>query len=406
MARRSDDNVIYVSGSEETRKENERRNSERKKNRTTAIMVVLALVVIIGVAVFVYMKMRNFKGIKVIQSSETTFDSNANYIEFGVNLLKYTPDGVSYINENGDTVWTAGDDFDVPIAAVCEEYAVVADKGGNLVAVFNEEGQVSSVDMPYSICDIDVAAQGAFAVILESDETNYIYMYDKNGNVVYEMKTSIDKSGYPMDITVSEDGKKLFTSYFKLDGVNIKNNLTAYNFDEVGQNENADRMVGGFSFDEEMIPKVQFISNDAIAAFSDQNIRLYNMKEKPSEKAVIKYDGEVSSVFYCSDYLGIIKPNADAGSSAKNIMQIYDLSGNEIFKYSFSMEYDNIHATEDEIIITGGNQCLIVEKSGRTKFSYTFDGMIKSMVPSSRSNEYVVTMENKTETIRLTTEDK
>ena len=374
MARRSDDNVIYVSGSEETRKENERRNSERKKNRTTAIMVVLALVVIIGVAVFVYMKMRNFKGIKVIQSSETTFDSNANYIEFGVNLLKY--------------------------------YAVVADKGGNLVAVFNEEGQVSSVDMPYSICDIDVAAQGAFAVILESDETNYIYMYDKNGNVVYEMKTSIDKSGYPMDITVSEDGKKLFTSYFKLDGVNIKNNLTAYNFDEVGQNENADRMVGGFSFDEEMIPKVQFVSNDAIAAFSDQNIRLYNMKEKPSEKAVIKYDGEVSSVFYCSDYLGIIKPNADAGSSAKNIMQIYDLSGNEIFKYSFSMEYDNIHATEDEIIITGGNQCLIVEKSGRTKFSYTFDGMIKSMVPSSRSNEYVVTMENKTETIRLTTEDK
>ena len=164
--RKTDDNVIYVSGSEETRRENERRQSEQKKSRTTFIMIILAIVVIIGVAVFVYMKMRNFKGVKVISSSETTFDSNANYIEFGVNLLKYTPDGVSYINENGDTVWTAGNDFDVPIAAVCDDYAVVADKGGNLVAVYNVDGQVSTVDMPYAICDIDVAKQGAFAVIL------------------------------------------------------------------------------------------------------------------------------------------------------------------------------------------------------------------------------------------------
>ena len=57
--------------------------------------------------------------------------------EFGENLLKYTPDGVSYINENGDVVWTAGNDFKVPIAAVCGDYAVVADKGGNLVAVLD-----------------------------------------------------------------------------------------------------------------------------------------------------------------------------------------------------------------------------------------------------------------------------
>ena len=405
MSERNDDNIIYVSGSEEARQENERRNQTRRKRKNTMVVGFIVLAIIVGVSLFVYFKLRTFKGIKVISSSEVAYDSNADYIEFCDNLLKYTPDGVSYINENGDTVWTAGDDFDVPIASVCGKYAVVADKGGNLVAVFNEEGQVSKVDMPYAICDVDVAKQGAFAVILESDETNYIYMYDKKGNIIYEMKTSIDKSGYPMDIAVSEDGKKLFTSYFKLDGVNIKNNLTAYNFDEVGQNENADRMVGGFSFEEEMIPKVEFVTNDAIVAFSDKNIRFYNMKEKPSEKAVVKLDSEISSVFYSEEYIGIIKPNPDAGSSAKNVMQLFDLSGREIFKYNFSMEYDNIYAAEDEIIITGGNQCLIVQKNGRTKFSYTFDGMIKSMVPASRSNEYVVNMEDKTQIVRLTTED-
>ena len=63
------------------------------------------------------------------------------------------------------------------------------------------------------------------------------------------------------------------------------------------------------------------------------------------------------------------------------------------------------YAANDEIIITGGNQCLIISKSGRTKFTYAFPNMIKSMIPSSGSNEYIMTFENKTETIKLKAED-
>ena len=228
MSEKKNDNVIYVSGSEETRRANQERAAKRRRSRTGLMAAILAVVVLVIVGTFVYFRMRNFKGIKVVDSSETMYDSNASYLEFGDNVLKYTSGGVSYINKKGDVVWTAGEDFKVPIAAGSGDYAVVADKGGNLVAVYGIDGKVSSVKMPYSICDIDIAKQGAFAVILESDETNYIHMYDKNGNIIYEIQTSIDKSGYPMDISVSEDGRKLFTSYFKMDGVNIKNNLTAY----------------------------------------------------------------------------------------------------------------------------------------------------------------------------------
>ncbi|MCR5212999.1 MAG: DUF5711 family protein [Eubacterium sp.] len=405
MSDREDDNIIYVSGSEETRRENDRRTVERRKTSVTLILIILVGLVVVGVAVFVHLRMRTYKGVKVLSSAETSFDSNADYLRFGDNLLKYTPDGVSYINSNGDVVWTAGEDFRVPIAAVRGNYAVVADKGGNLVAVFGLEGQISSLKMPYNICDIDVATQGAFAVILESDETNYIYMYDKTGNPIYEMQTSIDKSGYPMDISLSEDGQKLFSSYFKLDGVNIRNNLTAYNFGEVGQNENADRMVGGFSLDEEMVPKVQFVTNDTIAAFSDKCIRIYSMKEIPSEKATIEYDSEVTSIFYCEDYLGYVIPSPDAGTNTDYVLRAFDFSGKLSFEYAFSMDYDKIYADKDEVIITGGNQCLIIENGGRTKFTYSFDNSIKSMTPAAKRNEYVVNFESKTETIRLKTEE-
>lgn len=406
MASERGDNVIHVGGSKEVSEMNERRNQSARIKRTGLIVVLFLLMVIGGVSAFVYLKLRNFRGYKVLHSAETVFEANAEYLEFGENLLKYTPDGVSYIDSNGNIVWTAGVDLKVPIAKTNGDYAVVADRDGNLVAVFSVEGQVSSVNMPYAIRDVDVAKQGAFTAILESNSSNYINMYDKNGNIIYEIQTSIDKSGYPMDVSVSDDGKKLFTSYFKLNGVNIENNLTAYNFGEVGQNENADRMVGGYSFDEEMIPKVDFVTNDIVAAFSDSKISLYTMKEKPSERGKIEYNGEISSVFYSGEYVGIIMPNSDAGSNADYVMHVYDLNCKKLFDYSFNMKYDKIHASDEELIITGGNQCLIIQKNGRTKFAYTFDTMIKSMIATSRPNEYVVTFENRTEIIRLKIEDK
>ncbi len=406
MANNNNDNVIYVSGSEEARQNNEQRINEMHQRRIWIVLVLLIVLVVTAVCVFVFIKMRSFGGVKVLSTVETNYDANANYIEFGDNVLKYTPDGVSYINSKGEVVWTAGEDFKVPIASACGDYAVVADKGGNLVAVYGIEGAVSSVKMPYTVCDVGVAKQGAFAAILESDDTNYIQMYDKNGGIIYEIRTSIDKSGYPMDIAVSNDGQKLFTSYFKMDGVNIKNNLTAYNFGDVGQNENADRMVGGYSFDEEMIPKVEFVTNDVVAAFSDSKIHLYNMKEKPSEKAEVEYNSEISSVFYCEEYIGIIEPDASSGSNTGYVVKTYDLSGKKMYEYAFNMDYDKIHATNDELIITGGNQCLIILKSGRTKFNYAFDGIIKSMIPTSNRNEYIITYENRIDTVRLRGEDE
>ena len=84
----------------------------------------------------------------------------------------------------------------------------------------------------------------------------------------------------------------------------------------------------------------------------------------------------------------------------------YDLSGKEKYSYSFNMDYDKIYTTPEELILTGGNQCLIIQESGRTKFAYTFDGLVKSMTPSASRNEYIVTYENRTETIRLRTEDE
>ncbi|MBR6173787.1 MAG: hypothetical protein IKQ49_11580 [Eubacterium sp.] len=400
-------NIIDAGGDPELRAENLRRQSRRRSGRARLFVLLFLLLVAGGVAYYVYTTIREFKGYKVLNSADTTYEVNAEYTEFGGNLLKYTPEGVSYINANGDVVWTAGADLKIPIASTNGDWAVVADKGGNDVHVFHVDGAVSDLTMPYKVLDVDVASQGAFVVVLESDTTNYINMYDKMGEPIYEIQTSIDKSGYPLDVTLSDDAEKLFTSYFFMEGIETKNNLTAYNFGPVGQNANADRMVGGFSLDGELVMKVQFLTNNLVAAFSDQEIILYDMKETPSERCRIKYQQpQIQSIFYSGSYLGTVERSSEAGDGTGYLLRVYNFNGNEMFHYAFNMAYDNIHAAEDEVIITGGNQCLIVTKKGRAKFRYAFDTTVRNMIPTSSSNEYIVTFEGRTEKIRLRMEDK
>lgn len=394
------DNVVYVNGSEETKEHNKRVQREISRRKKLVFFVALIAVAVAGIVVYVMLH-KEYKGYKVVKSAETDYENTASYVQFAGNLLKYTPDGVSYINANGDTVWSAGINMLMPMAVTSGDYAVIADMSGNSVCVFNTSGQVSSLTMPYTICDVDVARQGAFAVMLESDKTNYVNLYDKNGNAVYEMQTTLDKSGYPLDMTISDDGRKLFTSYINIAGNSVQDNLAAYNFGDVGQNSNADRMVGGYMFENEVVPKVEFIDNDTVAAFGTNTISIYDMKEKPSFKTDIKFENEIRSVFYNKNYIGVIQDNQDGTSEHMYNIQVYDLKGNKKFEDYIDFSYSNIYAADKEIIISGGNNCLIYRKDGSVKFNGTLSGNINSVVPSGNRLEYIVVYDTVTETIKL-----
>lgn len=402
--KQNNDNVIYVGGSKEAEESN-KDNAQKRSLRMKSAAAVLILIALVAAIAFVNsMINKEYKGYRVINSTETNYENTASYIQFSGNLLKYTPDGVSYINRNGDTVWSAGINMKMPIAVARGNYAVVADLNGNAVSVFSNEGQVSSLTMPYTICDVDVAKQGAFAVVLESDKTNYIKLYDKNGKDIYELQTTIDKSGYPIDIAISEDGKKLFTSYINMNGTTITNSLAAYNFGDVGQNANADRMVGGYMFDSQVIPKVSFVSNDMVVAFGTNEVNIYAMKEKPGEKAKIKFDVEIQSVFYSEKYIGVIIKNDNPEDNYLYKVKVYDLKGKLKFEYDLDFNYDNIFAGKNEFIISGGSDVLIMRKNGNVKFKGNLTGRIVNIVPTGNRLEYVVTYDNATEIIKLKSE--
>lgn len=383
-----------------SKEEKKEKDSSKKSVFILGVVVVAVILIIVG---YFIITRRTYNDYEVLNVTEIDDATSMEYEEYMDNLIKYSKDGISYINKNGETVWVESYAMKMPKAAVEGEYVAVGDLNGNEVHLFNAEGRINSITTPYTIRDIDVASQGVFAVVLDGDSENLINLYDKNGEEIATIRTTIDNSGYPVDITLSEDGKKLFTSYIYLDGVNVVNSLGAYNFGTVGQNENAERLMGVYNFDDTIIPKVEFLDNNTICAFGDNQLLFYTMKEKPSEKAKVEFDAEIKSIFYNSKYVGVILKNEDEDAEARYTLEVYNTNGHRELSKEFTIAYNIVKATEDEIIIIGDSECRIFDFNGNLKFSYSFNGRVLDVIPTNKRLEYIVVYDSSTELIRLKT---
>ena len=406
------DNIVEMPEKADFRREEEVDEDEqaewqsrnRMDGRLPKIVAVIVVIIILA-GIYMIFADRGYNGYEVVEETGVKNASMLDYAPYQNSLLKFSKDGATYVDEKGKAVWNETFAMKMPTADVSGEYAAIADMNGNDVYIFNTQGKVSNTTMPYKICDIAVASQGEFAVILEDEKVNYINIYDKNGEPVSEIQTTIDKSGYPMDMDLSSDGTKLFSTYLYLDGVDVKNGLAAYNFGPVGVNENADRLMGGYQLEDTLVPKVEFLDNNTICAFGDNQIILYSMREKPSEKARIALKSEVQSVVYNDKYVGIVIPNEEETKKneekAPYVLELYNTSGRKVMTQKIDFSYENVRMTKDEIVFTGGTECRIYTVKGKLKFSYTFSKNVVDMVPTGYSSRYIVLYDSGSEVVRL-----
>lgn len=406
------DNIVEMPEKADFRREEEVDEDEqaewRSRNRMDGrLPKIVAVIVVIIILTGIYMIFvdRGYNGYEVVEETGVKNASMLDYAPYQNSLLKFSKDGATYVDEKGKAVWNETFAMKMPTADVSGEYAAIADMNGNDVYIFNTQGKVSNTTMPYKICDIAVASQGEFAVILEDEKVNYINIYDKNGEQISEIQTTIDKSGYPMDMDLSSDGTKLFSTYLYLDGVDVKNGLAAYNFGPVGVNENADRLMGGYQLEDTLVPKVEFLDNNTICAFGDNQIILYSMREKPSEKARIVLKSEVQSVIYNDKYVGIVISNEEETKKneekAPYVLELYNTNGRKVMTQKIDFSYENVRMTKDEIVFTGGTECRIYTVKGKLKFSYTFSKNVVDMVPTGYSSRYIVLYDSGSEVVRL-----
>lgn len=382
-------------------KEKELRQRKIKNHKRMGILLLILILLGLFFAIYQYFQHKTYEGYEVLSSNSITDMASVDYENFHGKLLKYSKDGITYLNNDGSSIWAETFSMQSPKLVMSDDFVAVADIKGNAVYLFNTEGKVGNYTMANPICDIELANQGVFAVVLEDDTLNYIRMYDKDGNYLVGTQTSIDTSGYPLDITLSPDGKKLVASYIVIDGVNTKNVIAFYNFGKEGQNANSDRLVGAQNYTDTIFPKVEFVDANTVCAFGDNRAVLFTMKHKPSKKAEITFKTEINSIFSSDQHIGFISRNSSSESKQKYTIDIYSTSGRRVFTKQTSIDYRKVRFYKKDILLIGDYDCTIINMNGTQKFYSSFPKGITNMIPDGKWNHYIVVSPNETQVIRL-----
>ena len=378
--------------------ESEKSREDKSRNLKIKVITIIGIVCALLLAIYLFCVYRTYNNYKVRKTIKIETGTNSQYQAFGEFVVKYSNDGISYINGT-ETIWNEAYEMKSPIVDVCGDYLAIADKNSNTIYIFNKKGKVGEVNTSYPIIKIEVAQQGVVAALLEEASANYIELYDKEGNLIVSHKSLLSENGFPLSFSISNDGEKMMTSYLSIKEGSTENQVIFYNFSNVGKDE-VDRVVGTFNqYGETIVPAVYFVSNEDAIAIGDNVLTIYKMKEKPTIRKEIKFDKEIQKVFYNEKYVGLIFENSKGDTPYK--MEVYSLSGEKIMSKEIEMNLDHVKFAGKNVLMYDDVTCELISLKGVVKFKHVFIKQLDAIVPMESTNTFLLMTKNKIEEISL-----
>lgn len=377
--------------------------SAKKKQKLIVGLVLLSLAVAAaGLGLFSYFySNRCFTHYEVESTVERSDSNNVNYLYYRGNILKYSRSGISEINNEGKSLWNGGYEMKQPQVDTCDNYVVVADVTGKEFYVYNGEDEGTSIETSLPIVRAKVAGQGVVAVLLQDEDSDVLNIYDpyrNTDNLLVEIPTNVAEEGYPLDFDISPDGKSVVTSYMVVEGGKIETKVSFYNFTEVGQDKNT--LVGGKSFGENMIARVEFTDDNRVAVFHEKGFTIFEEMRQPEISLEKTFEEEIKSIAYSDGYLAVVLEKN--GKIENQMLHLYDERGKEKLQRKISYEYAGMEIYGEEIIFTGNRSCNILRFNGHDKFAYEFEQEIDALFPTANGGVYTLIDASTIQKIKLT----
>ena len=291
--------------------------------------------------------------------------------------------------------------MDNPAITYCQDVAAVADIGGRSVYVVAENGIPYHYEVIYPIVKHEVAAQGVTAVLLDNETEDFIQLYDINGTLRVDINTKTKTDGIPIDIALSEDGKKLVTLYVTFQGDAMICKVTFYNAGEVGKNYNSN-VVGQTIFPDNLLAyDVCFLNADTVCVLLENGFRIFRLTEVPELVLEKTLEEEVVEVLCVENGLYIVKEDA----MKQRTLTFYNAKGEAKASWDEIPDYERLSATEDEVIFTSPQSAVIYRSNRSLKFGSTFDQSVEAVFPAG-GDRYFLVDSGTVRTIRLTDDEK
>ena len=356
------------------------------------LLVVIPLAIVIGGAWILYRnyQQKQYIEYEVVWEQPLAEGSFASYVRYGTNVIKYSRDGASYINAQGEAVWSEAYEMRDPLAVVNGDYAAIADREGRSIYIFDLKGCQGKVQTILPVTNVTVASQGVVAVLLEEAEVCYINFFDKTGaKLDIEKKMWMGGEGYPIAMALSPAGNQLMLSSIYVDAGSMQNKIAFLNFSELGEMLE-EKLAGAFELKDTICPQVAFFSDNRACAFLDNGITFYFMKELspkdpllPEQGQTYTYDEDIRSVFYDKNYVGIITDGKDQTTPYQ--LYIYDTAGAVVLQMGLDFDYVQAQVSEYGVFLYSQSECRFYNFDGQIKYDGHLDGSISMLVPLSQT---------------------
>ena len=413
----------------------EERGSSTKRSGRIVIITLIFAIAVIFMVFNIFFNKKTYANYDVVAEYAKNLPEDAKFTADYGKLIGYNNEGISIYDANGRIEWNAAISMTNPKVTVNNGYAVAADIGGRNLLVVNYKSVPAvqvSMQMLQDIMLVDISEQGELAVLMETEAGYNIQLlnpYDKNQKLKAEIKTYSKDDGYALSVAMSKDGSKLVTEYVKNENGEIKSTLTFYNFDKIGENSNADRIVGVFPFENTIFPKLKFADNNTICAYGDNKIVCFEAKREPEmlwEKKVAgrieriaedetgfallinesdirpdKGEDTASDTSIYADYPDEGHKEGEQAGNGKVVLYAYSYGGSRKFSEIVDINIRGMWMNRGEIILHSDHNSLILDSNGNEKFKNKFKDKLVSFLPTDNSLKYYTVFGKKLKIIKL-----
>lgn len=364
----------------------------KKKSLVKWILIILSMFLFVGIGVYIFLTHTTYDKVRVLNTTALEHENGEKYVEFSGDILKYSKDRVSLLNKKGKERWNFSYQMQNPVVSVNEKAAVIIDKGANDLVILQKQGVKGEIHTTLPLKKAEVSNQGIVSVILKGEPSEKIVCYDSKGNLLVEHNTFSTTTGYPLDMAISDDGYTLLVSYLFTGQGKVETKIAHYNFAEKKENH----VVLEEKYENVIAPSVFFLNNKTAVAVMDNQLHIYEEKEKPQKKATIKIKEQIENVFHDDEHIGVLL------KGEKNyLIKLFNENGKELLSETIEHEYKNIKVKNGQVIMYDGKKCKIITKTGMRLFDGEVENDISNIITTFGVNKYLMISANGLEEIRL-----
>ena len=362
-----------------------------KKDWRRLIWITAGLLTVL-VAWNIYHGRKSYRAYAVLNQQDVSQGSLVGYEPFKRGFLKYSKDGVSYIGEKNETYWSSSFEMKDPVIDVNGAYAVIADRTGNILQIFDEKnGKIGECRTERSLDSASISAGGIVATLEEDSVASYIQFYNPDGTVLdITVKALLEGDGFFTALDLSDDGSQVLVGVAYLEGGVLHGKVAAYDFSEK-ESSGKGPMRGGVEpfAGKNLISEVRYLQNGTAFAASTRGLFFFRVGEQKVEGySSVEAEEEIRSLCFDRSYVGIVL-NDTVSKNGPYRIELYNSSGERVMHANFGEHYSTSFVDKGTVLLLGSDTLTIFLKNGTKQFSGNVDFSLVRAVRRPGENRYL-----------------